>query len=68
MSFEVSDDWWAGKNIFDPIEILLAFALRNWVQPRIVLIQHNGSSTAIRTKHLPIIILDLDLHNELLMV
>jgi len=56
------------RNIFVPIEVLLAFALRNWVQPRIVLIRHNGSSTAIRTKHLPIIILDLDHHNELLVV
>jgi len=56
------------RNIFDPIEVLPAFALRNWVQPRIVFIRHNGSSTAIRTKRLPIIILDLDLYSNLLIV
>jgi len=56
------------RNFFDPIEVLLAFALRNWIQPRIVLIRCNGSSTAIRTKHLPIIIPDLDLYNNLFVV
>jgi hypothetical protein len=56
------------RNIFDPIEVLLAFALRNCVQPRIVLIRYNGSSTAIRTRRLPIIIPDLDLYNNLLVI
>jgi len=56
------------RNILNSVEILLAFTLRNWVQPRIVLIRCNGSSTAIRTKYLPIIILDLDLCNNLLVI
>jgi len=56
------------RHFLNPIEVLPAFALRNWVQPRIVLIRYNGSSTAIRTKHLPIIILDPDLYNNMLVI